>query len=78
MLCGLVVVFVHKPQTQSWSLMGGLIFTPPVGNRRVEISNQISGIQGQVSSCNSTAPFASESDGQGQKLLPVEKFAMSF
>lgn len=71
-------VFVDKPRTQSWSLMGGLIFTPPVGNRRVEVSNQISGIQGQVSSCNSTAPFASESDGQGQKLLPVEKSAMSF
>jgi hypothetical protein len=58
-------------------LDGGPHFSPPVGNRRVEISNQISGIQGQVSSCNSTAPFASESDGQGQKLLPVEKSAMS-
>ncbi len=71
-------VFVDKPQTQSWSLMGGLIFTPPVGNKRVEISNPISGIQGQVSSCNSTAPFSSESGGQEQKLLPVEKSAMSF
>jgi CheY-like chemotaxis protein len=55
---------------QSWSLMGGLIFAPPLDSGPIKLSTQNSGNHKEVPSYNSTPPHADNSrDCHGEPVV---------